>query len=325
MYRYMIRRLIFAIPVLLISRVLVFAVVRSTFDQLGGAFINPRISAADVQRVRHDLGLDKSPLSQYLTWLGKFIRADWGKSLLSNRPVYPDIQSAMANTVVLGGVAIAFSLLIGISIGVYSALRQYSWFDHFSTSVAFLGLSMPNFWFALLLQIFFGIYISKWFHLTSPIFYTAGITAPGSSGFDALDRLRHLVLPMLVLSVQIIAYYSRYMRASMLEVLHSDYLRTARAKGLRERRVVVRHAMRNALIPLTTQVALDIGAIFGGLIITEQIFEYPGMGRFFINAFGRGDFQQILPWMMITVFAVIVFNLVADIMYAILDPRIRYA
>ncbi len=325
MYRYIIRRLIFAIPVLLISSVLVFAVVRSTFDPLGGAVINPRISAADVQRVRHDLGLDKSPLSQYLTWLGKFIRADWGKSLLSNRPVYPDIQSAMANTVVLGGVAIAFSLLIGISIGVYSALRQYSWFDHFSTSVAFLGLSMPNFWFALLLQIFFGIYISKWFHLTSPIFYTAGISSPGSSGFHLIDRIRHLVLPMLVLSVQIIAYYSRYMRASMLEVLHSDFLRTARAKGLKERRVIVRHAMRNALIPLTTQVAIDVGAIAGGLIITEAIFEYPGMGRYFVDALFQGDYQQILPWMMIAVFFVIIFNLVADILYAVLDPRIRYA
>jgi peptide/nickel transport system permease protein len=130
---------------------------------------------------------------------------------------------------------------------------------------------------------------------------------------------------MLVLSVQIIAYYSRYMRASMLEVLHSDYLRTARAKGLKESRVIVRHAMRNALIPLTTQVAIDVGAIAGGLIITEAIFEYPGMGRYFVDALFRGDYQQILPWMMIAVFFVIIFNLVADVMYAVLDPRIRYA
>jgi len=325
MYRYIIRRLIFAIPVLLVSSVLVFAVVRSTFDPLGGAVINPRVSPADILRVKHELGLDRSPMEQYLTWLAKFVRADWGKSLLSNRPVYPDIRSAMANTVVLGGIGVVFSLLVGVGIGVYSALRQYSWFDHFSTSVAFVGLSMPNFWFALLLQIFFGIYISRWFHLTSPIFYTAGITAPGSSGFDALDRLRHLVLPMLVLSVQIIAVYSRYMRASMLEVLHSDYLRTARAKGLKERRVIVRHAMRNALVPLTTQVAIDVGAIAGGLIITEAIFEYPGMGRYFVDALFRGDYQQILPWMMVAVFFVITFNLVADILYAVLDPRVRYA
>jgi peptide/nickel transport system permease protein len=325
MYRYIIRRLIFAIPVLLISSVLVFAVVRSTFDPLGGAAINPRVSLADVQRLRHQLGLDLSPVQQYITWLGHFLRFDWGRSVLSNRPVYPDIQSAFVNTLVLGGIATAFSLLIGVGIGVYSALRQYSAFDHFSTSLAFLGLSMPNFWFALLLQIFFGVYLTKWLHLTSPIFYTAGLSKPGSSGFDVVDRARHLVLPMLVLSVQIIAVYSRYMRASMLEVLHSDYLRTARAKGLRESRVIVRHAMRNALIPLTTQVAIDVGAIAGGLIITEAIFEYPGMGRFFVDALFRGDYQQILPWMMVAVFFVIMFNLVADILYAVLDPRIRYA
>jgi peptide/nickel transport system permease protein len=303
----------------------VFGVVRSTFDPLGGAAINPRVSQADIARVRHDLGLDKSPVQQYLTWLGKFARGDWGTSLLSNRPVYPDIRTAMANTVVLGFVGIVFSVLIGVAIGVYSALRQYSWFDHFSTSVAFVGLSMPNFWFALLLQIFFGVYMTNWLHLSSPIFYTAGITKPGSEGFDLIDRLRHLALPVLVLSVQVIAVYSRYMRASMLEVLHSDYLRTARAKGLKESRVIVRHAMRNALVPLTTQVAIDVGAIAGGLIITEAIFEYPGMGRYFVNALFRGDYQQILPWMMVAVFFVITFNLVADILYAVLDPRIRYA
>src|SRR5437867_9656681 len=325
MYRYIIRRLIFAIPILLISSDLVFAVVRSTFDPLGGAAINPRVSKADIIRVKHELGLDKSPVQQYWTWLTKFLRGNWGSSLLSDRPVYPDIQSALVNTIVLGGIATAFSLLVGVGIGVYSALRQYSWFDHFSTSVAFVGLSIPNFWFALLLQIFFGVYLTKWLHLKTPIFYTAGLYTPGQTGFHLMDRLRHLFLPMLVLAVQIIAVYSRYMRASMLEVLHSDYLRTARAKGLRERRVIVRHAMRNALIPLTTQVAIDVGAIAGGLIITEAIFEYPGMGRYFVDALFRGDYQQVLPWLMIAVLFVIVFNLVADILYAILDPRIRYA
>jgi peptide/nickel transport system permease protein len=237
----------------------------------------------------------------------------------------PDIRSALANTVVLGLIAVSFTLIAGVAIGLYSSLRQYSMFDNVATGAAFLGLSIPNFWFALLLQIFFGVYLTKWLHLAEPIFPTAGMYTPGSQGFDLVDRARHLVLPILVLSVQLIAYYSRYMRASMLEVLHSDYLRTARAKGLRERRVIVRHAMRNALIPLTTQVAIDVGAIAGGLIITEAIFEYPGMGRFFIDAMFRGDYQQVLPWMMVAVTFVIIFNLVADIMYAILDPRIRYA
>jgi ABC-type dipeptide/oligopeptide/nickel transport system permease component len=339
MFRYTIRRLLFAIPILAISSVLVFMVIRTTFDPLAGFALNPRANPADLVRLRHEYGIDKpcawSPgpgvenwkgcSSQYWKWLSRFLQFDWGKSLLSNRPVLPDIQSALVNSAVLGLTAVAFSLLVGVGIGVYSALRQYSLFDQLFTGAAFLGLSIPNFWFALILQIFFGVYLTKWLHLSEPIFAIAGLYTPGRQGFDLIDRIRHLVLPMLVLSVQIIAYYSRYMRASMLEVLHSDYLRTARAKGLRERRVIVRHAMRNALIPLTTQVALDVGAIAGGLIITEAIFEYPGMGRFFVAAVSRGDYQQVLPWLMVAVAFVIIFNLVADILYAILDPRIRYA
>src|SRR5437867_2484945 len=325
MFRYIIRRMIYAVPVLLISSILVFVVMHVAVSPTAGLALNPRISAKDIIRYKHDLGLDKSGFQQYMTWITHFLQGNWGKSLIANRSVFADIKTALANTIVLGVIATVFSLAVGVGIGVYSALRQYSWFDHFSTSAAFVGLSIPNFWFALLLQIFFGVYLTKWLHLKTPIFYTAGLYTPGQVGFHLIDRLRHLFLPMLVLAVQIIAVYSRYMRASMLEVLHSDYLRTARAKGLRERRVIVRHAMRNALIPLTTQVAIDVGAIAGGLIITEAIFEYPGMGRYFVDALFRGDYQQILPWMMIAVFFVIIFNLVADILYAVLDPRIRYA
>jgi peptide/nickel transport system permease protein len=187
-----------------------------------------------------------------------------------------------------------------------------------------VGLSIPNAWFALMLQVFFGLYLTRWLHLGTPLLYTAGMSRPGAIGFNLLDRLRHLALPVIVLAVQEIAIYSRYMRASMLEVMQSDYLRTARAKGLSERRVVVRHAVRNALIPLTTVAALSIGSVAGGLIITETIFQWPGMGRFFIQAMTNGDYPQVLPWVMITVSMVILFNLVADVMYAVLDPRIRY-
>jgi len=324
MFRYVIRRLLFAIPVLLLSSILVFVVIRSTIDPFLGFSQNPRVTPATIIKLRIQYGLDKPLYVQYWKWLVHFLRGDWGRSLLSNRPVFADIKSAFANTVVLGGIATAVTLAAGVGIGLYSALRQYSTFDNLATGGAFLGLSIPNFWFALLLQVFFGVYLTRWLHLTGPIFPTAGLSTPGTVGFHLFDRLRHLVLPTAVLAVQGIAVYSRYMRASMLEVLHADYLRTARAKGLRERRVIVRHAMRNALIPLTTQVAIDIGAIAGGLIITEAIFEYPGMGRFFVDAMGRGDYFQVLPWMMVAVTFVILFNLVADITYAVLDPRIRY-
>ncbi len=151
------------------------------------------------------------------------------------------------------------------------------------------------------------------------------MSVPGSAGFDLVDRLRHLALPAIVLAVQLVAVYSRYMRASMLEVLGSDYLRTARAKGVRERQVIVNHGMRNALIPITTQAAIDFGSLAAGLIATEAIFQWPGMGALFVRAMNDGDYAIALPWVMLTMAFVIVFNLVADILYAVLDPRIRYA
>jgi peptide/nickel transport system permease protein len=285
---------------------------------------NPRISQHDIIEYKKVLGLDKPAHQQYLTWLGNFARGRWGTSLLTQRPVAPDIREALANTAILAVVSTLISLVVGIGIGLLSAVRQYSAFDYAATGGAFVGLSIPVFWFALIVQIVFGLYITNWFHLREPIFFTAGMYRPGSFGFDPLDRIRHLVLPVMVLCVQIIAVYSRYMRASMLDVLGSDYLRTARAKGLSERRVLFRHAMRNALIPLTTVVAIDLGALAGGLIVTETIFEWPGMGRLFIDSMSRGDYAVILPWMMVVVTFVIGFNLLADILYTVLDPRIRH-
>src|SRR6266545_2812135 len=298
MFRYILRRVIFSIPVLLVSSILVFAVIRANGDFLRSVGQNPRSDPKAIAAAREALGLNKSGYQQYVSWITHFVRGQWGRSLLSSQPVAKEIREALWNTIVLGAVA---------------------------TAAAFFGISIPNFWFGLMLQIFFGIYLVKWLHLSDPIFYITGMFKAGTTGFHLVDRIRHIVLPALVLAVQIIAVYSRYMRASMLEVLQSDFMRTARAKGLPERRVIFRHAMRNALIPITTQLAIDIGALAGGLIITEQIFQWPGMGKFFIDAFRNGDYPQILPWVMITVSFVIVFNLIADIAYAFLDPRIRYA
>lgn len=325
MFRYIVRRLIYSVPVLLLASILVFWAVRSTIDPVGSIALNPRVTAESIQKFRKDLGLDKSMPEQYWTWLKKFVTGDWGTSLLSRRPVFPDIKQALANSAVLGLTGVILSLFIGVAIGTFSALRQYSFFDYLATGGAFFGLSLPVFWFALMVQLVLGVYLKQWLDLDKPIFFTTGISSPGTEGFDLIDRLRHMALPVLVLSVQIVAVYSRYMRASMLEVLHSDYLRTARAKGLRERRVLVRHAMRNSLIPVTTQFALDLGFIASGLIVTETIFSWPGMGRLFIDAFQLGDYLVVLPWVMVTVTFVILFNLIADIAYAILDPRIRYA
>jgi ABC-type dipeptide/oligopeptide/nickel transport system permease component len=325
MFRFVIRRMLFSIPVLIISSVLVFIVVKAAANPTAALTQNPRIRVEDVARIRHSLGLDKSGWEQYTSWLSHFVRGDFGESLIARRPVGPDIRSALANSIILGVAGIILSLFIGVGIGILSALRQYSLFDQAATGAAFFGLSMPNFWLALSLQVFFGLYLTKWLGMSSPIFYTQGLSDPTLTHFDLLDRVRHLVLPAIVLAVQIIAVYSRLVRASMLEVMHADYIRTARAKGIPERQVVAKHGVRNALVPVLTQVGLDVGAIAGGLIVTEAVFNYPGMGQFFVDAMREGDYPQILPWMMIVVSSVILFNLIVDIAYAALDPRIRYA
>lgn len=324
MFAYVVRRLLVSIPMLLVLSIVAFVATRAVSSPEAGIRTNPRVSAEDIARYREQLGLDDPPAEQYLRWLGNSVRGDLGTSLVSNREVWPQLSSALWNTLVLGVTAVAFSFVIGVTIGVISAVKRGSAFDYSATGFAFFGLSMPNFWFAIMLQLFFGVYLVNWLGLDGPIFYTSGMRSPGTEGFDLMDRVRHLALPALVLAVQLIAVYSRYVRASMLESLGADYVRTARAKGLPERRVVGKHAMRNSMIPVTTQLATDVGAVFGGLVITEAVFQWPGMGPLFLDALQTGDYQVILPWLMITAFAVVVFNLLADVSYGLLDPRIRY-
>ncbi|MEO1056116.1 MAG: ABC transporter permease [Actinomycetota bacterium] len=324
MSSFVIRRLLVSIPLLLILSIVAFVATRSISSPEAGIRTNPRVSAEDIQRYREQLGLDDSAAEQYLRWLGNTLQGDLGTSLVSNREVWPQLRTALWNTMVLGVTAVAFSFVIGVSIGVIASIKRGSAFDYASTGFAFFGLSMPTFWFAIMLQLFFGVYLVNWLGLDGPIFYTAGARSPGTDGFDLVDRLRHLALPAMVLAVQLVAVYSRFMRASMLEVVGADYIRTARAKGASERRVIGRHAMRNAMVPVTTQLATDVGAIFGGLVITETVFQWPGMGPLFLDALQAGDYQVILPWLMITATAVILLNLMADVSYGFLDPRIRY-
>ena len=323
MTRFVLKRLFWAIPVLFIASVLVFIAVRSSADPVAALARNPRVNPEALEKYKHSLGLDRPLPMQYFTWLKSFVTFNWGQSLTSRRPVWPDIQRALANTLILGAFAFLITITVGVSVGIISALRQYSKFDNLATGASFMGLSIPPFWFALILQLFFGVTLTKWFHLNQPFLPVSGLYPPGHEGFDPWLRLKFMILPAIVVAVQGIAIYSRYMRSSMLEVMNSDYMRTARSKGISEKRVIVRHGFRNALIPLVTYAALDLGAIVGGLVITEAIFGYPGMGRFFVNAYQNGDYTQILPWMMIVVFSVIFFNLLADLTYAWLDPRIR--
>ncbi len=321
MLRFAAKRFVWSIPVVVIASILVFVAIKATTDP--GQLRGPGIRQEDAIRYREQLGLDEPAVGQYTQWFGNFVTGDLGISLKTRQPVWPDLREAMWNTIQLGAFAFTISLGIGVLIGTLSAVRQYSIFDSLATGTSFLGLSIPPFFFGLILQIVLVLQWNQVFGEGSTPFFTSRMNSPGIDGFG-WDRLMHMVLPALTVAVQGLAVYSRYMRSSMLETLGSDYLRTARAKGLRERRVVVRHAMRNALIPLTTLAAIDVGAVIGGLIISEGIFEWPGMGRYFLIAFADGDYARVLPWAMIVVTAAIVFNLIADLMLSVLDPRIRY-
>jgi peptide/nickel transport system permease protein len=227
----------------------------------------------------------------------------------------------MGHTAQLVIISESIAILLGIAVGIYSAIRQYSVFDYTFTSVSFLGFAMPVFWLALVLQILFVDIYNTW-HVR--IFYTSGLnTVPGGPAWS-LDRLQHLALPVITLLVVSFALYSRYMRASMLDVINSDYVRTARAKGVSERKVIMRHVFRNALIPITTVAALNVGGLLGGAIVTETVFTLDGMGHYFVLALGQGDTYEVMAYLLVTAVIIIVFNLIADITYGFLDPRIRY-
>jgi peptide/nickel transport system permease protein len=323
--RYAIRRILINIPILLVLSFAGFFAAREIADPATSLRSNPRVRPEDLQRYRESLGLDDSPLEQYWGWLSDFLVGDLGKSLIRNsQDVWPLIQSALANTLVLIFVAVSFSLVIGVTTGIIAAVRQNTFADYASTGFSFVFISIPTFWFALMVQLFFAVYLQDWIPaLDGPLLPSAGLYPPGQRTFDFVERARHVALPAFVLSVQLIAVYSRYMRASMLEVLGLDYIRTARSKGLSESRVLTRHAARNAMIPVTTQAGTDLGLLIGGLIVTEQIFQYPGMGTLFLEALFAGDYPILLPWFMVTAAAIVLANLAIDLIYGYLDPRIR--
>ena len=324
MFRFVLRRLLWAIPLLILITYLVFAAVRASNDPVA-AFkrANPRTTQAQLEIYAKKNGLVGSIPAQYWHWVKTFVQGDLGNSIKTNQPVWKDLRQAAANTIVLGIFATSLSIPIGLAIGIIAARKQYSFFDSFATTSAFVGVSVPPFISGVLLKLLFAIGLTKWFGLSKPFLPTAGIYPPGHQGFDLVLRVKHMILPAIVLAIQSIAIYSRLMRASLLEVLNSDYMRTARAKGISETRVLFRHGLRNALIPIVNYGALDIGSILGGLIITERIFEQKGLGNFFLTALGNGDYPQLMPYMVITVISVIVFNLLADLSNGWLDPRIR--
>jgi peptide/nickel transport system permease protein len=320
---YIIRRLLYSVLVLLLASFLIFTFVTVSGNPLSVLEMTPGRDQATIDMIKERKHLNDPIIVQYGHWLKAAVTDQFGTTILGERRIMPDIQRVMGHTLQLIIAAELIAIALAISIGVYSALRQYSVFDYMATTFSFLGLATPVFWLALMLQVLF-VNVYLWWDVR--IFYTANLSGvdPGTGIDFALDRAQHLALPVIVLSVANIATYSRYMRGAMLEVINSDYVRTARAKGLKERSVVMRHAFRNALIPLTTVVALNFGALIGGVVVTETVFALDGMGFYFVNALNAGDPYPVMAWLMIVSTAIIFFNLVADITYGLLDPRVRH-
>ena len=314
--------MVWAIPTLLLVTFLVYIALRLGTDPLQSYLrANPRATKVKIEQYKAVNGLSSNYVLGYFDWLKNFLIFNWPRSIKGSREVWPELKDSLVNTVRLGSLATFVGVVIGLLVGMFAALKPGSRRDVAVNTVAFLGISIPPYITAVLFQLLFAVYWSRWFGST--LFPTSGVYPPGHSGFDLFLMLKHMALPTIVVAIQVIAVYSRYMRSSLLDVLNSDFMRTARSKGISERQILFRHGVRNALIPVVTIAAIDIGSIIGGLIITENIFAYPGMGMYFLSAFAAGDFPLLMPWMVIVVASTLMFNLLADVSYAFLDPRIR--
>ena len=314
---YIIRRLLTAIPVLLIITSAVFGLMQTLpGGPLAAYENNPEIKAADIARLRHELGLDRPIYVQYWAWLTNFLRGDWGYSFKTKRPVLTEIWERFPNTLFLTGFSLLFAILIAIPVGIISATRQYSLFDQIVTTLTYIGRAMPVYYSGFLLIIIFSIML-RWFP-------SGGMRTLGAES-SVLDLFWHLVLPLTSLSVLIAAKYVRFLRTSMLEVIHQDYIRTASAKGLHEQVVIYKHAFRNAAIPLVTVIAIDIPTLFAGALFTETVYSWPGMGRLFVNSATDFDYSVVMGIVTMIAILVVISNLLADVVYAIIDPRIVYS
>jgi peptide/nickel transport system permease protein len=316
MTTYIFRRLLQIIPLLFGISIIIFVIIQAAPGGPEGSlletgrFIDPQV----IENYRHRLGVDQPIYVQYYRWLSAAVSGDLGISFSTTRPVSEMIMERMPATLELMGFSFLFAAIIAIFLGVYSALRQYSLADFLGTGLSFLGIAMPVFWLGLILQLIFSVKLG-WL----PV---AGTETVGDTSF--WDHIKHLILPGFVLSFRYIAGWSRYLRSSLLGVIKADYIRTARAKGLPERKVVGVHAVRNAMIPVISIMALNVADLFSGAIITETIFSWPGIGRLFVQAMFARDYPLLMGILLMGSFMVILFNLIADILYGILDPRIRY-
>lgn len=315
MRAYIIKRLISSFPLLIGITIISYAVMALAPGDPTSILMDPKVKPEDMERIKHNLGLDKPWYVQYFFWFSRLCRGDFGNSFIDGRPVLIIVLERIPNTLLLMSSSFFLILILAIPIGIFQSIRQYSLLDYILTVISFIGISLPNFWLGLMLILLFALKLG-W--LPSGGMYSLDF------GFSLLDRIKHLILPAITLSVGGIASWSRYQRSSMLEVLRQDYIRTARAKGLKERVVIYKHALRNALIPIITLLGLSLPDLFGGAYITEIIFAWPGMGRLGVQAVFQRDYPVIMGTLLISSILIILGNLLADVIYAYVDPRIRY-
>lgn len=314
MGKYIVQRLLIAIPVLFGVTIVAFFIMTLAPGDAVDMLISPGLSAEDIALKKKSLGLDQPVIVQYVRWLQEMLRGNLGYSFTNRQPVTERIFDRFGATFTLAMTAMLISYIIAIPIGILSAVRQYSVLDYSATVFSFLGVSIPSFFFGLLMIYFFSLKLD--------LFPTGGMQSIGKE-FSLADRISHLVLPTIVLSLQNTGVVMRYTRSSMLDVIRQDYVRTARGKGLQERLVLIRHALRNALIPVITLVGLQVPFLLSGAIITEQIFNWPGMGRLTVEAINQRDYPTIMGLNLLIAVMVVIGNLLADIFYGVADPRIR--
>jgi peptide/nickel transport system permease protein len=286
-------------------------------DPLSSFGADPRVPPEVRANIRAALGLDDPWPLRYVKWVTSLAQGNFGFSFMSHSPVIDLLKQRLPNTLAVVGVAYIIGVVLAIPIGMISAVRRYSLFDHLATTFAFVGFSVPTFFTGILLIIVFSINL-RWF----PFIYDSTLVIHDLSSF--LDQVKQSIMPITVLALFDTATIARYTRAEMLEHLPLDYVRTARSKGLKEQVVVLRHVLRNSLIPVVTLVALGVPTVFGGAIVTEQIFRVPGIGQLLVTAIGNGDTPVVTAILLIFAVLVVLFNLFADILYAVLDPRIKY-
>jgi len=320
-YRFILRRLLWLIPTIVFVTFVVYVGIRIGWDPVKTYLrANPRAGKKKIAQYIEVNGLYEGAwgyVRGYFEWLWRFVQGpdEWPRSIKGSAAVWPELRYSIFNTLRLAGVAAVVGIGLGLAVGIQAARKPGGWFDSIANTTAFFVGAVPPFVSAVVLQLVFAVQFK--------ILPVGGVYPPGQQGFDLVLMIKHLILPVTVVAIQTIAAYSRYMRASLLDVKSSDFVRTARSKGISEGRILFRHGVRNAMIPVVTVLALDIGALIGGLIITEAIFNYNGMGDYFINSSTAGDFPKLMPYLVIIIASVLIFNLIADISYALLDPRIR--